>query len=89
MLQTLAGSGLLSYRNDMNDFHDLLKDTTPVYQGNWTEDIASTEHVEFFKSVDWSTTNLGRAEQWSNALRLYVHQLLADSRPAIIYWYVL
>lgn len=59
----------------------------PLKSPNWTDDIVETDHVRVFKSTNWRETPLGPISQWPNALRLYTHQVLSDSRPAIIYWY--
>lgn len=59
----------------------------PLNSAKWIDDIVETDHVRFFKSTNWDETPLGPIDQWPNALRLYTHQVLSDSRPAIIYWY--
>ena len=52
----------------------------------WTDALPLTAHVEYFKDIDWDATYLGPLDSWSLALRLHVSSLLADSRPAVIYW---
>jgi hypothetical protein len=53
---------------------------------DWTETLPPTDHVRFFKSVDWAQTALGPAQQWGTALRMYTHMVMSDSRPATLYW---
>lgn len=52
----------------------------------WTEVLSPTEHVQFFKSVDWAGSHLGALEGWSTGLRIHISTLLSDSRPAVVYW---
>ncbi|CAL3962736.1 unnamed protein product [Diplocarpon coronariae] len=62
---------------------------TPVsslHQDNWPETIPPSEHVNFFQRVNWAESALGPLSSWSNALRLYTSMVLADSRPACVYW---
>ncbi|GAB7355521.1 hypothetical protein MBLNU459_g6005t1 [Dothideomycetes sp. NU459] len=61
-------------------------DVAPLHRADWTCDIPDSDHVAFFKSVDWAATLLGPVSQWSNALRLYTYNVFADSRPAVMYW---
>jgi len=53
---------------------------------DWTDTLPDDDHVRFFKTTDWAATPLGPLDGWSTALRLYIFQLLSDSRPACIYW---
>ena len=53
---------------------------------DWTEDLPQTEHVRFFKETNWTPCGLGPPQQWGPALRLYTHQVMADTRAATIYW---
>lgn len=55
---------------------------------DWTLDIPETDHVRFFRSVQWHGTLLGPLQSWGTALRLYTYQVLADKRPSCVYWYV-
>jgi hypothetical protein len=57
------------------------------YKWNWTEALPDTDHVRFFKSLDWSTTLVGAIADWSSALRQATYQVMADTRPATLYWY--
>lgn len=54
---------------------------------DWTEDLPDTEHVRFFKSIDWPATRLGPLPQWSTSLKLFTRMVLADSRAACVWWY--
>ena len=53
----------------------------------WTDDLPMSEHVQFFKSTDWSATALGPLETWSGCLRQMTRFLMSDSRAAIMFWY--
>jgi hypothetical protein len=53
---------------------------------DWTEALPKTEHVCFFKNVDWAQTALGPPQQWGTALRMYTHMVMSDSRAATLYW---
>ena len=53
----------------------------------WVDDLPISEHVQFFKSKDWSATALGPLETWSAYLRQMTGFLMADSRAACIFWY--
>lgn len=54
---------------------------------NWVDDLPISEHVQFFKSKDWSATALGPLETWSAGLRQMTAFLMSDSRAACIFWY--
>jgi hypothetical protein len=53
---------------------------------DWTEALPQTDHVGFFRNVDWAQTALGPLQQWATALRMYTHMVMADSRAATLYW---
>ena len=53
---------------------------------DWTESLPQTDHVRFFRNVDWSRTALGPTVQWGTALRMYTHMIMSDSRAATLYW---
>ncbi|CAO2648280.1 Nn.00g075470.m01.CDS01 [Neocucurbitaria sp. VM-36] len=53
---------------------------------DWTEALPQTDHVCFFRSVDWAQTALGPIQQWDTALRMYTHMVMSDSRAATLYW---
>ena len=53
----------------------------------WVDDLPINEHVQFFKSRDWSATALGPLENWSACLRQMTGFLMSDSRAACIFWY--
>jgi hypothetical protein len=56
---------------------------------DWTLALPDTEHVRFLKSIDWAKTRVGPIAEWTGALRQATYQVIADSRPATLYWYVL
>jgi hypothetical protein len=53
---------------------------------DWTAKLPTTAHVEFFRSTNWAATPLGTLQTWSASLRRAVYMLLADCRPACIFW---
>ena len=53
----------------------------------WVDHLPMNEHVQFFKSKDWSATALGPLETWSACLRQMTGFLMSDSRAACIFWY--
>jgi hypothetical protein len=53
---------------------------------DWTEALPDNGHVRFLKSVKWSDTLLGSIHGWPPVLRQAVYQVIADSRPATLYW---
>ncbi len=53
----------------------------------WVDDLPMNEHVQFFKSTDWSATSLGPLDTWSGCLRQMTHFLMSDSRAACMFWY--
>lgn len=53
---------------------------------DWTRQLPRTSHVDFIKGTDWSATALGPMRSWQLPLRLMVHKVLADPRPANLYW---
>lgn len=48
--------------------------------------IEPSAHIEFFLAFDWASTELGPIESWSTELRHMCNLLLADPRPAAMYW---
>ncbi|GAB7356837.1 hypothetical protein MBLNU459_g7712t2 [Dothideomycetes sp. NU459] len=57
-----------------------------VQQDDWTEQLPHTEHVDFILSRDWSATSLGPIRDWPLILQSMTHKMLADPRPACLYW---
>ena len=53
----------------------------------WVDDLPASEHVQLFKSRDWSATALGPLETWPASLRQVTRILMADSRAASVFWY--
>ena len=54
----------------------------------WVNQLPTSEHIQFFKSVDWSATALGPLETWSDSLRQMTRLLMSDSRAAALFWYI-
>ena len=53
---------------------------------DWTADLPQTDHIRFFRNTDWSKTSLGPLEDWHATLRTFTTFVLADSRPACLWW---
>jgi len=53
--------------------------------GDWFDTLPDSEHVRFFKSVDWGKTELGPLKDWGLALRIHTFTVMADSRPSTLY----
>jgi hypothetical protein len=70
---------------------DVLHDVSPPPDIclNWTDEILPTEHNAFLINTDWTSTELGPIEKWPAPLRLMIRKMLADPRPANLYWWVL
>jgi hypothetical protein len=48
--------------------------------------LGPSAHIEFFLNFDWASTELGPIDSWSSELRRMCNFLLADPRPAAMYW---
>lgn len=57
-----------------------------IPQQIWTDILPSSEHTDLIKAIDWSQTPLGPLSSWSPHLRQMTCFLMADSRPASMYW---
>lgn len=44
------------------------------------------KHIQFARSVDWSSTALGPIENWSSDLRQMCNLIMASPHPAAMYW---
>lgn len=53
---------------------------------DWTDKLPVSSHVQFLLSRDWSASPLGPMQEWSITLQLMVYKMLADPRPACLYW---
>ncbi len=53
----------------------------------WVDDLPASEHIQLFKSLDWSATALGPLATWSDCLRQMTRLLMSDCRAASMYWY--
>lgn len=45
-----------------------------------------SEHIRYFREIDWSRTPLGDMASWSAELRCAVNMTLNDTYPAILFW---
>ena len=52
----------------------------------WVDDLPISEHVQLFKSTNWSATALGPLETWSGCLRQMTRFLMSDSRAGRMFW---
>jgi hypothetical protein len=80
------GQSVYLLENTANNHIPIATDSNNLQREDWTKNLPSTEHIQFFRSVDWSSSLLGSLEKWPTALRLRVFTLFADSRPWCIYW---
>ena len=62
------------------------KEKMQLRQPEWIDDLPMSEHVQFFKSTDWSATALGPLETWTVCLRQMTRFLMSDSRAACMFW---
>lgn len=60
--------------------------TETTLRPTWVNELPASEHVQLFKNTDWSATALGPLEAWSGCLRQMTRFLMADSRPASMFW---
>lgn len=58
---------------------------SPLQREDWSDNIPSSDHVEFFRRTNWAASQLGPLSTWSNALRLHTFMVFADSRAACVY----
>jgi hypothetical protein len=45
-----------------------------------------TEHIKFFRNVDWDHTSVGRMDAWPPELRSVVNMALNDIQPTVLFW---
>lgn len=57
-----------------------------IPQQSWTNILPPGEYTDFFRAIDWSQTPLGPLSSWSPHLRQMTCFLMADSRPASMFW---
>ncbi|KAF2276980.1 uncharacterized protein EI97DRAFT_375988 [Westerdykella ornata] len=43
-------------------------------------------HIQFARSIDWSSTSLGPIEYWTSDLRAMCNLIMASPHPAAMYW---
>ncbi|THV69362.1 hypothetical protein D6C99_09914 [Aureobasidium pullulans] len=78
-------------REDING-HDKSKedqdklDNTKKTEADWTSHIPHSEHNQFLINTRWDKTSLGRMRTWPPILQLMTLKMLADPRPANLYW---
>ncbi|KAF1950596.1 hypothetical protein CC80DRAFT_482446 [Byssothecium circinans] len=45
-----------------------------------------SDHIRYFRSVEWEKTPLGPMDSWCPQLRCVVNMMMNDSYPAVIFW---
>ncbi|KAL9118981.1 MAG: hypothetical protein Q9187_004467 [Circinaria calcarea] len=55
-------------------------------QQSWTDILPPSEYTDLFRAINWSQTPLGPLSSWSPHLRQMTCFLMADSRPASMFW---
>jgi hypothetical protein len=60
--------------------------TALITTADWTSGLSPSEHVDFFRNMDWTETPLGHCSTWPHSLRLYTHMLFSDTRVSGICW---
>jgi hypothetical protein len=58
----------------------------PEDDQDWTRDLPQTDHVCFFRTIDWASTPMGPLAQWNSTLRNFTRMVFADSRAACLWW---
>jgi PAS domain-containing protein len=55
---------------------------------DWTRnfDIPVSGYTRFLQTYDWASTSLGPMQNWPNALRLHVCQIVSHPEPRIVLW---
>ncbi|KAI4166054.1 MAG: hypothetical protein LQ342_000485 [Letrouitia transgressa] len=70
-----------------NDFELSMQPDSGFF--DWTRlPMAPTlpKHIQFARSIDWASTNLGPIESWSTELRCMCNMIMASPHPAAMYW---
>lgn len=84
--QSAAGGGIYDCRRDDDAVRASSNHIERPLTEDWTRFLPRTNHVDFLRSKDWAATFLGSMQTWSHALRLMTLKMLADPRPANLYW---
>lgn len=58
----------------------------PIQRDDWANHLPPSDHVSFFRSVNWSSSTLGPLQSWTILLRIYTFNVMADSSAATLYW---
>lgn len=56
---------------------------------DWTRlpmSAALPKHIQFVRSIDWASTDLGPIESWSYDLRAMCNLIMGSPHPAAMYW---
>ena len=78
--------GLDNASRDSRAYEEKEKRQAGAYP-TWVDDLPTSEHIQIFKSIDWSATALGPLGTWSDCLRQMTRLLMSDCRAASMYWY--
>ncbi|QRD03110.1 hypothetical protein JI435_141240, partial [Parastagonospora nodorum SN15] len=76
---------------DVDAFHSEPNNSQEHDMGffDWTRlplSASLPRHIQFARSIDWSSTPLGPIEYWSNDLRAMCNLIMASPHPAAMYW---
>jgi hypothetical protein len=55
-------------------------------KGDWTQNLAQTDHIRLFREADWARNGLGPLKDWDPTLQLFATFVHADSRAACLWW---
>ena len=80
-----GGQDLSTASTDLRAQKEKGKSQASMYPA-WVDQLPTSEHTQFFKSMDWSATALGPLETWSDSLRLLTRLVMSDSRAAALFW---
>ncbi|PSK53101.1 Hybrid signal transduction histidine kinase K [Elsinoe australis] len=73
--------------SDPISFSDMTLEEEPCF--DWTRLPVSDsmpQHIQFARSIDWSSTALGPIELWSPDLRQMCNLIMGSPHPAAMYW---
>jgi hypothetical protein len=77
--------------NAPGDTHRLRTPSTSNYNGHFDYTLEPppahmSEHVRYFRSVNWEATPLGPLHTWCPQLRCVVNMMMNDKYPAVLFW---
>ncbi|OCL02455.1 hypothetical protein AOQ84DRAFT_182167 [Glonium stellatum] len=51
-----------------------------------TPPVEMSQHVQYFRSIDWAQTSLGPTSSWSPQLRSAVNAVMMDMHASVLFW---